>query len=97
MDVRAIVGAGIALLGRLGELLEHGSPEERKMLVQAFLARMEISPREGKGAAFFAALPVGVGTLSFGMVGGARHEPVQMKLVPPERFVVDLVRLRKCA
>lgn len=49
VDVHAIVDAGIARLGRLGELLEHGSPEERKLLVQAFLARLEISPQDGKG------------------------------------------------
>jgi len=74
VDVRAVVSAGIARLGRLGELLEHGTPQERKIVVQAFLARMEISPREGKGSAYFAALPVGVGTLSFRMVAGAGFE-----------------------
>ena len=80
VDVRAIVDAGIARLGRLGELLEHGSPEERKTLVQAFLARIEISPRDGKGAAYFAALPMGVGTLSFEMVAGAGFEPATFGL-----------------
>ena len=48
--------------------------------MQAFLARMEISPREGKGAAYFAALPVGVGTLSFRMVAGAGFEPATFGL-----------------
>jgi hypothetical protein len=50
--------------------LEHGTTEERKTLIQAFLQRSEIYSREPKGAAYFGQLPVGIGTLSFGMVAG---------------------------
>ena len=80
VDVRAVVNAGISRLGRLGELLEHGTMEERKTLVQAFLQRIEISPRKRKGAAYFAQLPAGVGTLSFEMVAGAGFEPATFGL-----------------
>ena len=80
VDVRAIVDDGIARLGRLGELPQNGSLDEQKMLVQSFLARMEISPTKNTGAAYFATLPADVGSLSFQMVAGAGFEPATFGL-----------------
>jgi DNA invertase Pin-like site-specific DNA recombinase len=80
VDVQSIVDDGIARLAGLGQLLAHGGPLERKTLVQAFLTRIEISPRDGKGTAHFARLPVGVGISSFAMVAGAGFEPATFGL-----------------
>ena len=49
----------------------HPLRDERKMLVESFLARMEVSPTKNTGAACFATLPADVGNLSFQMVAGA--------------------------
>ena len=94
VDVKAIVQAGMERLKRFRQLLEHGSLEEQKSLVQAFLARIELSPKDGRGAAYFTRLPV---NCSFELVAGARYEPVQKILEPPERFVVGNQGLRSVA
>ena len=78
--VQSIVDDGIARLAGLGQLLAHGGPLDRKTLVQAFLTRIEISPRDGKGTAYFARLPVGVGISSFALVAGAGFEPATFGL-----------------
>ena len=66
----------------------------RRSDVQAFLARIELSPKDGRGAAYFTRLPV---NCSFEMVAGARYETVQKILEPPERFVVAGRGLRRVA
>lgn len=94
VNVKAVVDAGIAQLRRFGELLAHGSIEEQKSIVQAFLARIDLSPREGRSEAYFVRL---LANCSFEVVAGARYEPVQMKLEPPDRFVVRGRGLRSVA
>ncbi len=94
VNVKAVVDAGMAQLRRFGELLAHGSIEEQKSLVQAFLARIELSPRDGRGEAYFVRLP---SNCSFEVVAGARYEPVQKNLEPAERFVVGGRGLRRVA
>jgi DNA invertase Pin-like site-specific DNA recombinase len=91
VDVKAVVDAGIAQLGRFRELLDHGTVEEQKTLVQAFVARIDLSSRNQTGAAHFFRLPE---NCSFELVAGARYEPVQKNLEPPERFIAGGQGLR---
>jgi hypothetical protein len=75
----------MARLRDLRGLLDHGSPEEQKALVQAFVHRIELSPKESTGTACFYRLPA---SSSFGLVAGARYERVQIEMKPGDRLIV---------
>ena len=77
VNVKAVVDAGIARLRRFGEFLAHGSLEEQKSVVRAFLARIDLSPREGRGEAHFVRFPA---SSSFEVVAGAGFEPATFGL-----------------
>jgi len=82
----------MARLSDLRGLLDHGSPEERKTIVLAFVHRIELSPQNTTGTACFYKLPA---PASLGMVAGARFERVQIQMEPAGRFTTRprLIRL----
>jgi hypothetical protein len=90
IDVKAVVEAGMARLHDLRGLLDHGTIEEQKTVVQSFVQRIELSAKNNSLAAYFYALPT---NCSFDLVAGARYEPLQIEMRPIERFVAGLRRV----
>jgi len=77
----------MAALRDLPGLLESAHLEERKQFVNAFIEGATVQPDEARLDLRVRALPVLDADSSVGMVAGARYEPLQMILDPPEQFV----------
>ena len=90
IDADAVLRSGMAALGDLPRLLESAHLEERKQLVQAFIAGVTVQPDDNRLDLRVRTLP-DLGNLSVSMVAGARYEPLQMNLEPPERFLAGHV------
>jgi hypothetical protein len=87
IDVEAVVDAGIARLHDLRGLLDHGTIEEQKSVVQSFVQRIELSAKNNSLAAYFYALPT---NCSFELVAGARYVPLQIEMRPLNRYLAGL-------
>ena len=71
---------GLAALGDLPRLLESTQIEERKQLVNAFIAGVTVQPEEARLDLRVRALPVLNADSSVGMVAGAGFEPATFGL-----------------
>ena len=80
----------MAALRDLPGLLKSAHIEERKQLVNVFIAGVTVQPDEARLDLRVRSLPILDADSSVGMVAGARYEPVQKILEPPERFVAGL-------
>ncbi len=87
IDAAAVLRDGMAALRDLPGLLESAHLEERKQLVNAFIAGVTVQPDERRLDLQVRALPVLDHNSSVGVVAGARYEPLQMNLKPPTRFI----------
>ena len=70
--------------------MESGNLEERKEFIRAFIAGVTVVPEKARLDLQVRTLPAVLDADSTClMVAGARYEPLQMNLEPPERFVVS--------
>ena len=91
IDPDAVLRDGLAAIRDLPRLLEHGSLEERKEFIRAFVAGVTVIPETTRIDLRIRQLPaVWPEDSSVGVVAGARYEAVQMNLVPLGRYVAGL-------
>jgi hypothetical protein len=91
---------GLAGSADLPRLLESASIESRKEFVRAFVGGITVRPDTGVLDVQMRQLPVlGAANSACEMVAGARYEPVQIELIPVERFAParTIVRVESCA
>ena len=93
IDVDAVLRSGLAALQDLPRLLESAHLEERKQFVQAFIEGITVQPDNNRLDLRIRTLPA-LGNSPVSMVAGARYEPLQMNLEPPERFIAGRQGLR---
>jgi hypothetical protein len=79
----------LASLNDLPRLLNSGNLEERKGFIRAFIDGVTVVPDKLRLDLRVRTFPViGTQDSSVGLVAGARYEPVQKNLEPPEAFLV---------
>ncbi len=89
VDAHAILRDGLAGIADLPRLMESANIEERKLVMQAFIAGITVRPDEARLDLLVRPLPLtGTASSTARLVAGARFVPVQVKLQPEQRYVV---------
>ena len=89
LDADAILRDGLAGIADLRRLLESANMDERKLVMQAFIAGVTVRPDEARLDLLVRPLPViGTADSAVRLVAGARYVPLQVELYPEKRYVV---------
>jgi hypothetical protein len=74
--------------------MESANIEERKLMMQAFIAGITVRPDEARLDLLVRPLPLtGATDSTVRLVAGARYTPVQIEMRPLERFLAGLRRV----
>jgi hypothetical protein len=96
IDAELVLRNGMASLHDLPRLMESASMEDRKEFVRAFVGSVSVVPDDARLDVQMRTLPelaaLQPANSSVGLVAGARFIPVQMKLMPLNRYLAGLQR-----